>query len=304
MFKNATLWTTTTETPIDPQALEEALQAAVFVECGASQEKSAGWISPRNEKNGALLEIIGGQLIVRLMLQSKAVPASAINKELDRRCALTEDQTGRKPGKKERRDMKDDIKLALLPNAFTKESSILAWIDRDNKSLVIDTTTQSRSDVVITALIAAIPGLMIQPVNTKVSPVAAMAQWLTDADALNSVFTIDRDCELKACDESKSVVRYGNHPLDNKEVEQHILNGKMPTRVGMTWNGKISFVLSAKGAIQKMNFLGVKTDESSASADAFDADIVISTGLFNDMKSDLIASLGGEFVAVAETVET
>lgn len=53
-----------------------------------------------------------------------------------------------------------------------------------------------------------------------------------------------RETELKACDESKAVVRYARHPLDIDEVRQHIEHGKLPTRLAMTWEHRVSFVLA------------------------------------------------------------
>lgn len=33
-------------------------------------------------------------------------------------------------------------------------------------------------------------------------------------------FSVDRECELKAADESKAVVRYSRHPLDTGELRK------------------------------------------------------------------------------------
>jgi recombination associated protein RdgC len=45
--------------------VEERLQSAAFVECGSSQSESAGWVPPRGERHGALLESVGGQWMLR-----------------------------------------------------------------------------------------------------------------------------------------------------------------------------------------------------------------------------------------------
>ena len=60
-------------------------------------------------------------------------------------------------------------------------------------------------------------------------------------------FTIDRDCELKAAGEEKSAVRYVKHPLDGDEIageiKAHLASGKLPTKLALTWDDRISFVL-------------------------------------------------------------
>ena len=45
--------------------LEAALQPAQFVECSLSQEKAVGWVPPRGQENGALVESVGGQWLLK-----------------------------------------------------------------------------------------------------------------------------------------------------------------------------------------------------------------------------------------------
>ena len=75
MFKNLIIYRTS-PLAFTLDQLEAALQKAPFIECGATQDKSAGWVSPRGEAHGALVESIGGQWIARLMTETKAVPAT------------------------------------------------------------------------------------------------------------------------------------------------------------------------------------------------------------------------------------
>jgi recombination associated protein RdgC len=46
------------------------------MECGATQEKSLGWVVPRGEAHGPLAESVGGQWILRFMVESKVLPGS------------------------------------------------------------------------------------------------------------------------------------------------------------------------------------------------------------------------------------
>ena len=103
--------------------IEEGLGKQRFEPCGPSQEKSAGWVEPRGEANGPLVESIGGQWLVEYMIESKQVPGSVVRRKLDERCAQIEATTGRKPGKKEKKELKEDITLELLPMAFTRSAS-------------------------------------------------------------------------------------------------------------------------------------------------------------------------------------
>ena len=195
-------------------------------------------------------------------------------------------------------ELRDEARLTLLPMAFTKQGSVGVWIDPKDGLLVLDAGSQSKADEVMTALIKAIPGFAVQLVNTQISPAAAMAVWLSTRES-PSDFSVDRECELKASDESKAVVRYTRHPLDTEEVSQHIALGKMPTRLAMTWNDRVSFVLTEALQLKKVTFLDTVFEDSPKAAgdrkeDNFDADVVISTGELSQLIPDLMEALGGE----------
>lgn len=275
---------------------DAVLQEHAFHPCGATQEKSIGWVPPRAE-GGALLESVGGQWILKLMTETKAVPGQALKREVDRMCAEAEKSTGRKPGKKELRDIKADALLNMLPGAFPKQAATLIWIDPINDLLAIDASSQSKADDAITMLVKSFEGLELRYVNTTTSPAAAMAMMLVTKEAPDN-FTIDRECELKATDESKAVVKYGRHPLDIEEVAQHIRMGKMPTKLAMTYSDRVSFVLTEGMQLKKIELLNVAFEgQSNEDVDHFDADVAITTGELSKLIPDLIAVLGGEVEA-------
>ncbi len=294
MFKNIIMYRIAPDWQITPEQLEERLQAGRFVECGASQEKSVGWIEPRGQANGPLLESVAGQWVLKLMVETRALPASVVKRKTQERVAQIEAATGRKPGKKETRDLQDDIRLELLPMAFTKQSSIQVWLDREARLAVIDAASQAGADAVVTLLVQTLPGLALSLINTKISPVAAMSEWLMSQDP-PAGFSVDRECELKAADESKALVRYARHRLDTDEVKQYVSEGKLPTRLAMTWDERVSFMLTEGLQLKKLTFLeGVFEGGSKTRDDNFDADVTIATGELQKLLPDVLEALGGE----------
>ena len=81
MFKNLTIYRISGQV-VTLNQLEAALQKAPFVECGATQEKSAGWVPPRGYLHGALVESIRGQWITRFMVVRK-IKIAIENKKLE-----------------------------------------------------------------------------------------------------------------------------------------------------------------------------------------------------------------------------
>jgi recombination associated protein RdgC len=194
------------------------------------------------------------------------------------------------------KELKEHATLELLPMAFTKRSTMKVWIDAKQRLLMVDASSPARAGEVVTQLIKALDGLTLTPLQTTESASVAMSDWLLTGEP-PATFSVDRECELKSQDEMKSVVRYARHPLDIHEVRLHISGGKRPTRLALTWQGRVSFVLSETGQLRKIDFLDVvfegrvRTDKAD---DAFDADAAIATGELVQLISDLIDALGGE----------
>ncbi len=277
-------------------AIGDALATVPFAECGATQPRAMGWVSPRGEAHGALVEAIDGQWLLQLMVESKLVPGAVIKRQVETLAAQIEKTTGRKPGKKETRELKDQALLDLLPMAFTKRASVKVWISPASRLLVIDAGSASRADETLTALTQVLPGLSAQLINTAVSPQAAMADWLVSGEP-PTPFTIDRDVELKAADGEKPVVRYARHALDLPEIREHIAAGKRPTRLALTWNDRVSFVLTESLQLKKIAFLdGVFEGRVADGDEGFDANAAIATGELAPMIGELIDALGGEQV--------
>ncbi len=294
MFKNALIYRIAPTWTADLELIEAGLEASRYVECGASQEKAVGWTEPRGEENGLLAESVAGQIVLKLMVEVKAVPSSVVNRKAKEQLATIEAQTGRKPGKRETKEIKEDIKLSLMPLAFTKLSSVLVWIDAKAQLLTVGASSTAKADEVITYLVKCLDGFSVMPLNTQTSSAVAMADWLA-TQAPPAGFTIDRECELKSPDESKAVVRYSRHPLDIEEVSAHIISGKVPTKLALTWMDRVSFVLTDALQIKKIAFLdGVFDGTSQEKEDGFDADAAIATGELRQLIPELLAALGGE----------
>lgn len=309
MFKSASFFRIANDFVLPAlDALEQTLQAACFVPCGPTQPESSGWIAPRGNKSIALAESIGGHLILKLCTERRALPASAVKAAVDERIEKYKTETGQeRVGSKLKKEFKEDAVLDLLPRAFTKRASTLLWLDPVNKFLVVDSASLTGADKVVTYLVEALsevpgsrPGIGIKPVQTNSSAAASMAHWLSTREAPVG-FTVDRDCELKTPDEQKSTVRYSRHTLEIDEVAQHIAAGKVPTQLAMTWNDRVSFVLSETAQIRKIKLLDVVLDGVQGGGkddDGFDTDAAILTGELTGLIPDLLEALGGESEAV------
>lgn len=301
MFKNALIYHIDQWEPPTQGDIERRLDGARFTECRPSQPESAGWVEPRGEKHGALLESVGGQLVLKLCSETKPVPGSVVKEQLNARLDKIEAETGRRPKGKAAREIKEEIVHELLPRAFPKRSTTLVWIDLKARRVLIGAASAKKADAVATQLVALFGGLRLAPLQTELSPATAMSAWLSEKQA-PARFSVDRECELKQPDSEKAVVRYARHTLEIDELGEHIKQGKLPTQLAMTWNSRVSFVLTDTLALKKIKLLDVVL-EGNNPADAadggFDADVAIATGELQLLLPDLIAALGGPLVRQA-----
>ena len=298
MFKNVLLYRIAHWDPAAAATLDDRLSAARFVECGATQPESAGWVEPRGERHGALVEKIGGHWMLSLCTETKAVPSSAVKQRVAEQLDRIEQQTGRRPKGRAARELKDAAVHELLPRAFPKRSTTPVWIAPKAGWVVVGAGSLKKADAVTTRLVELLGGgLVLAPLQTGLSPATAMAQWLRERES-PAGFSIDRECELKQPDSEKATVRYARHTLDIDEVGRHIEQGKQPTQLAMTWSGRVSFVLHESLALKKVKLLDVALEGPGATAAArdggdFDADVALVTGELGGLIPDLIEALGG-----------
>ena len=275
-------------------SMEESLEQNRFVPCSATQAQSIGWTSPRMIEHDALVEVINGQYLLRLLIEEKTVPSDVLKKRLHELCDKIEQDTGRRPGKKYQSDMKDDIMLELLPHAFPRQRAINVWINPKNHWIMLDVTSPKQADLVITALVKSLEGLAINELHTQTSPAVAMTEWLQGNEP--SGWSVDMACELRTDGETiKSTLRYSGLSLDTPEIRTHLEQGMCPTQLEMTWGNRVSVLLTHDLRLKKINFLDVVFESNpNDSDDMFDADVAITTGELLPLLENLIAALGGE----------
>ena len=302
MFKNLIIYRLAMDWAGTADAMQDALEAERFTPCGATQALSAGWVPPRGKPGAPLLENIDGHWLVSLCIEKRLLPSSVVRDRVAEMADAIERETGRRPGKKQQRDLKERATLELLPRAFTRQSHLRVWIAPALGLLMVDAASIAKADDVITLLVRADTSINPHLVQTAESPAACMAAWLMDGLPPKD-FVIDRDCEVKAADEMKAAVRYARHNLDTDEVKAHLTGGKMPTRLAMTWRERISFTLTDTLQIRGIEFLDIVFDGRAKPAkdEAFDVDAALATGELSQLIPDLIEGLGGELDFIGQS---
>lgn len=305
MFKNAVIFRIQPNSVLPAvEALEGSLDLNRFVACGPTQRQSSGWVEPRGVDHGPLVENVVGELVLKLMVESRVLPASVVKDMLEERIKKIKEETGRERiGSREKKDLKEAIEHELLPRAFTKKGATRLWLSRKAGVVVVDVGSIKKADGIVSALCEAVSQaggqLNLDLLRTLESPSVAMARWLTTQEA-PAEFTVDRDCELKS-EGDNACVRYASHNLEIAEVVEHIkVQGKVPTKLAMTHDSRVSFVLAHDLTIKKIDVLDVDLSSSDApkgEESDFDANVTLFAGEMTNLLPNLINALGGELIS-------
>lgn len=292
-FKNIFIYRLSTDCSITADQLNDKLALKPLQPCSGLDKQSRGWTFCHSDK---LVHGANQQILFALGVEQKLLPATIINRFAKERVADTEAQQGYKVGRKELKEIKEAITEELLPRAFALQRATFAWLDPINGRLIIDAASSAKAEEFLEQLNKTLDGLPVKQLHTNISPVAAMTDWLAGNNA-PAGFTIDRELELRATGESKATIRYANHALEGEEILAHIAAGKRVTRLGMTWNDRISFVLTEQLQIKRLEFLDIIKEESTTQAEnadeMFELDFTLMTGELAKMLTDLTEALGG-----------
>ncbi|NYT76613.1 recombination-associated protein RdgC [Alcaligenaceae bacterium] len=293
-FKNLRIYRLEPGSLPSPDALDAALEKHRFQPGAAHEMQSIGWIPPREDSG--MVYALDGQLLITLHTETKLLPATVVNQFTQVKAREIEEQQGFKPGRRQIKEIKEQVTDALLPKAFSQYRDTHVWLDSRNNWLVIDATSSAKSDEVLGLLAKSLEVFPASPLYVEQSPAAAMTRWLLDDEAPAN-FTIDQDTDLQSTSDSGAKVRYVRQSVDVADVRKHVQSGKQVTRLALTWADRVSFVLTEGLEIKRVTPLDILkegNDQVQNDAEQFDSDFTLMTGEISRLLADLVSALGGE----------
>ena len=295
LLKNLVVYRLGPRWAIEADAFEAKLARKALQPCGSFEMESRGWLPPQGEER--FLYTQNRHWLLTLGIEHKLLPTSVIRQFAKERAAQVAAQQAWPVGRKQMRDIMDQVTTELMPRALSRRSLTRAWIDSANRFLVVDAAADKAAEEFLEALRRVEDDLPCKRLDTQRSPGAAMTQWLAAGDAPLH-FSIDQDLELLAPDASKATIRYARHPLEGKDIRDHIAAGKTVTRLGLTWRDRISFVLTDKLHVKRIHFLDIFNEDAAPKPEdedeKFDVDFTLMTGELALLLDDLVKALDGE----------
>lgn len=282
--------------------LSQFLERLQHRQPGNQERSSRGFVPP--VEHGDLVHSVNGQWMICLRTDERILPASVINEEAAKRAKALEEQQGFRPGRKQLRELKELVEQEMLPAALFRSRRTFVWIDPANGWLMVDSSSQTKAEEVLESLRKCVDDLPVRHLSVKRSPISVMTDWLATGEA-PSGFTIDRECLLVSVGEEKAKAAYTNHVLTSdgpyhQQIKQHLEGGKLPKKLAVTWDNRISFVLTDTLELKKVHFLDILKEEAEKSAEnaseIFDCEFMLMTGELQRMLCDVVEVLGGEML--------
>ncbi|HUH86467.1 MAG TPA: recombination-associated protein RdgC [Pusillimonas sp.] len=294
-FKNLKVFRLAPSWSISLDALESALEKHAYRPGNSLEMQNLGWVPPF--ENSGLAYSLQGQIFLSLRAEKKLLPATVINQFARARAQEIEEQQGFKPGRKQMKEIKEQVTDELMPKAFSVYRDTKVWIDTKNRWLVIDAAASAKSDEVLGMLAKSIDPFPVLQLYVEQSPASSMTNWLIQEEPPVG-FSVDQDTELRSTSESRAAVRYLRQSIDIDDVRKHVQAGKQCTRLAMTWADRVSFVLNDNLDIKRVAPLDVLKENqdlvSRNDADQLDSDLSLMTGELARLLDNLVDALGGE----------
>lgn len=296
-FKNVLLYRFTSPFDIDDETIEQALNQTPFVPCGSQDLARVGWVAAMPDSD-LLSHAANGCVLLCLRKQQKILPSGAVAEALEEKVKEIEAAEARKVYRKERKQLKEEIMLSLMPRALTRSSRCYAYIDRRNGWLLVDSGSHSRAEELLTQLRNDLGTLPVQPAQTNSDPVAIMTGWLQSGQ-LPANFALGQQCELRDSRESSNIVRVRGQELTSDEVLQHLTVGKQVARLELHWHEAIECILGDDLIVRRLRFTDALREQMDSQDDpraAFDQEFAVMTMELGKFLDGLLPALGGLLV--------
>ncbi|SFT89880.1 recombination-associated protein RdgC [Halomonas saccharevitans] len=298
-FKHLHLYRLHDAPELDAASLETALDEQAFRPLGGSEARRLGWCAPAGRAGTQLLHELQGQRLLTALRQERILPASVVREEVEERSEAIEASEGRKLRRQEKLTIKEQVYEELLPRAFVRSQKVDLWWDSRRQLIAINSSSRTRAEELLDLLRETLGSLKVTPLASQTLPMRAMTTWLGDPGSRPADLMLGDQVELKAKGDD-GVLRARQVDLDSDEIQQLLESGRQASKLALSIEGRLSFVLHDDLAIKSLRFDDALIDEASQTDDGDDAlvrletDFILMTQALAENIERLIEWLGGE----------
>ncbi|MGH8074118.1 MAG: recombination-associated protein RdgC [Lysobacter sp.] len=257
-FRNLTFFRFPASTKLDD--LDTGLNDCQLKPVGPLELSSRGFVSPFGRDSEVLAARQGDAIWLTVGGEDRLLPGAVVNDMLARKLDEIEQKEGRKPGGRTRKRIKDELITDLMPRAFIKPSRTDALLDLEHGIAVIDSSSRKSAENVCSEIRRALGSFPALPLNAEVAPRSILTGWVA-GEPLPDGLSIGDECELRDPVDQGAVVKVQRMDLHSDEIARHLETGKQVTRLALSLDDHVSFVLGEDLVVRKFKLLDGAIDQ-------------------------------------------
>ena len=273
--------------------VQAKLELLTFNPCLPSMSHSIGWVSPVEEEDISLIQVMSGNYMICLQIEEKILPAIVIRQEVVKKIKQIETVENRKVSQKEKLSLKDELIMTLLPRAFSKITRVYAYIDTKNHWLVLGTTNKKHTEQFLSLFKKSISQNIHAFQLKKLSTV--MTYWVTQKEP-SQLFSIEKAGVLQDPKQQNRIIRCQQQDLFANGIQTLIKDGCEVKQLAIAWQDRMDFVLADDFSLHSIKFqdqiiMQAKEMEAETKEQRFKADFFIMGETLNALFKDLLSLL-------------
>ncbi|MCP4411312.1 MAG: recombination-associated protein RdgC [Gammaproteobacteria bacterium] len=297
LFRNCQVFRFSKQFSLTSEQLESQLTEQLFIACGSQQTSSYGWVEPLGKTGQMLTHTTDNRIMLCARKEERLLPASVIREEVEQQIETIETEQDRRVFPSERRRLKDEAVMHLLPKAFTKSQLTYAYIDLDLQLLIVDASSRKRAEELTILLRKTLGTLPVIPPLVKQSPANVMSNWLLKSSFPEGL-EAGAQCELRDISDSATVLRSKGLDLHSDEFLSHISTGMQVIKLELQWKENCQLIMHEDLSITRLRFSDIlreplKDLDKDDIAGRFDTDFAIMGGEIAQLLPELFEAFGG-----------
>jgi recombination associated protein RdgC len=283
-FKNALIYQVEEMPEFD--ALEAGLSEHEIKPCPPHSRFIYGWVNALNQQktyyaNGAALFVMGKE--------ERILPTSVINQILQAKVEEIEEREGRTLRRSERNQIKEELEFTLLPKSFSILKKTWAYFDKQQKRLIINTSSQTVAAQFCSLLRKSFQSLSLTPLTLDIDLSGRLTQCITTPHHMPDHLDLGQRVVLQAPDDEGKRFTCKGYELPADEVLDLLSRGLEATELAFQFNERLDFTLTNQFVFKNIKCRDLLLDElketqhAETKEEEFDASFMLMVGELNQL---------------------
>ena len=277
-----------------------------FATLGPHQRATSGFVNVIPDQDARVLKVPGGWAIC-LREDSKAVPASEVNKAAQEKADAWLEATGGKPGKKHMKEIKAAVIHDLLPRAFARQKMTYVLFSERTNRLFVNTGSQKSADLVMTHLVESLESVKTSTVHVsepKMGLTARLKNWLDQAEDDDCFGSLYPAAEVVLKDKARKwSLKADSLRTTEEALREAIQGGATVDSIGFKTEDEIAFRITAALRVQGVKHRVVEDDEDTDINHCWVSQLASEIRTLDEIFDDILHLLSPEKAQAAKTEE-